>query len=130
MNILVLALSSDNKPSNLDSTSLKIFSRLSRLPAADTAEHQSDEAAAVLIAEDVLPADHLRAGDTISVTTDTRHGENDPEESTMIINDYILVIFSNTAIVRSSNKMIVDELIEKKSVDVDKVQVEKSQEWM
>ena len=95
VNILVLALSSDNKPSNLDSTSLKIFSRLSRLPAADTAEHQSDEAAAVLIAEDVLPADHLRAGDTISVTTDTRHGENDPEELTMIISDYILVIFSH-----------------------------------
>ena len=46
--------------------------------AADTADDQRELAAAVLMALAVLPACHLRAGVTMSVTTETRQGENVP----------------------------------------------------
>ena len=44
-------------------------------------EDQSEEEAAVLIAEAVLPASHLSAGDTMSLTTPTMQGLKAPWES-------------------------------------------------
>ena len=55
------------------------------------ADHREDEAA-VLMAEAVLPACHLRAGDMMSVTTDTRHGENVPDENDINENDINVVM--------------------------------------
>ena len=80
VNILVLSLSSLSNPRILCSTTLKIFWSLSTSEAAEIVADQSDDEAAVLMADAVLPACHLRAGDMMSVTTATKHGPNVPEE--------------------------------------------------
>ena len=61
-------------------TKVNVCKRVSDKAEAATIELHNDEAAAVLIALAVLPAFHFRAGEMISLTTESRYGANIPCE--------------------------------------------------